>query len=503
MNIRETDMRSGGSVELQDLQFKLQAVIESSPNSILIVDTNLLYVDVLTARDQLHQYIQDFGAEKLLEECSSYVENEKQFEIYRDVIKRVIDKQMPVDFSYQIKFQGKWFYYYAHAISYQEDKAMVSTRNINLLKEQENEIKTLQELVNTIIDHLPLGVLVKDAEDDFNYLYWNRYMEEITGVDTTDIEGKNDKMMELGNLMSAEKRIELDEQVMQSGEKLGVKLKVKANSGEIRDMEVIKYPISLSDGKPLLLALWRDITAQLAAEKILSEAKSKAETADMLKSKYLANMSHEIRTPLSAIAGFSELLAYADSDEERRSYYEIIKTNNELLLQLVNDILDISKIEADVIKIAYSEVNLDELLRNIYTSAQLRMPENVKLILEEKTDICVFNTDPVRLMQLINNLLNNAIKNTHEGCIVFGYKKTLEQIHFYVKDTGIGIQKDRLAGIFDRFVKINDYIEGIGLGLAICQGLIAKMGGRIFVESEVGVGSTFSFTLPVHPVEII
>ena len=231
----------------------------------------------------------------------------------------------------------------------------------------------------------------------------------------------------------------------------------------------------------------------------LEEARHKAELADKMKSKYLADMSHEIRTPLNAITGFSELMAFADSDEERLGYYEIIKTNNQLLMQLINDILDLSKIEADAIKISYEQVDINELMDTTFASIKLRMPEGVQLLMEKGSSACHFGTDSIRLLQLINNLANNAIKNTKEGSITLGYTCLPDKcLKFYVRDTGIGIEKDKLESLFTRFVKVNDYVEGIGLGLAICQGLVTKMGGSMHVESELGVGSTFSFVLPSH-----
>lgn len=231
----------------------------------------------------------------------------------------------------------------------------------------------------------------------------------------------------------------------------------------------------------------------------LEDARLKAESADKMKSKYLADMSHEIRTPLNAITGFAELMAFADSDEERISYYEIIKMNNQLLMQLINDILDLSKIEADAIKITYASVDINELIGTIYASAKLRVPTDVKLVLEKGADSCIFGTDNIRLLQLITNLINNAIKNTKSGSITLGYTCLPDdQLRFYVKDTGVGIAEEKLDNLFGRFVKLNDYVEGIGLGLAICKGLVTKMGGSIQVESKLGQGSEFSFIIPSH-----
>lgn len=253
-------------------------------------------------------------------------------------------------------------------------------------------------------------------------------------------------------------------------------------------------------GRPLvILGCSTNIQDRKDQELTLEEAREKAEVADKMKSKYLADMSHEIRTPLNAITGFSELMAFADTDEERMSYYEIIKSNNQLLMQLINDILDLSKIEADAIKISYAPIDLNEMMDNTYASIKLRMPKGVDLILEKGLEQCTFGTDQIRLLQLINNLANNAIKNTKQGSITMGYKDLGDgRLNFYVKDTGLGIAEDKLQSLFKRFVKINDYMEGIGLGLAICRSLVTKMGGSIQVESKLGEGSTFSFILPTH-----
>ena len=360
-----------------------------------------------------------------------------------------------------------------------------------------NEPDTVHELLNTILDHLPLGVFVKDPEDHFNYLYWNKFMEEITGIDTSQIEGHDDSEVYYNALMSVEERLEVDKKVISSGKVAEFHGWPKDASGAMKYLEVEKYPISLSNGKPLLLALWRDATVKRAIEKRLEDERDKAEMADKLKSKYLADMSHEIRTPLNAITGFSEMMAFADTDEERMSYYEIIKANNQLLMQLINDILDLSKIEADAIKISYAPIDLNEMMDTTYASVKPRMPKDVKLILEKGLDSCTFGTDYIRLLQLVNNLVNNAIKNTKKGSITMGYKALEDgRLNFYVKDTGQGIAEEQLQNLFNRFVKVNDYVEGIGLGLAICKGLVTKMGGSIRVESQLGEGSTFSFILP-------
>lgn len=613
-----------------NVQSGLEMIMEKSPDTIVLVDRNLTLVKVISAKDDYYHYLANNCIGKQPQALFPDGKNYDQYEIYRAAVKRVFEEQVKVDFSFEVSFEGKNYYYLSQASLFNEELVIVYTCDVSSLKTEKN----LQELINTILDRLPLGVFVKDGDNHFNYLYWNHFMEEITGIETREIEGHDDFEVNYNALMTAEERLETDMNVIKTGLTARFKGKVKSASGDYRDIEVAKYPISLNNGKPLVLALWRDITSELATENTLrrtriltkmalrisdirtcsifidpdcthnfkdsvvtlndwntmsedmievswgqfisrahpddqehyhnmftrlcrgeiseariearmlfpgkkeyvwrevfatvyerdekgrpsvilgcstniqerknqelslEEAKVKAEAADKMKSKYLADMSHEIRTPLNAITGFSELMAFADTDEERMSYYDVIKMNNQLLMQLINDILDISKIEADAIKITYEQLDVSELMDTIYASAKLRVPGGVKLILVKGADHHMFGTDSMRLLQLINNLVNNAIKNTKEGSITMGYTiQPDNQLRFYVRDTGIGIDKDKLKDVFGRFVKINDYMEGIGLGLAICKGLVVKMGGSIHVTSELGVGSEFSFILPSH-----
>ena len=229
------------------------------------------------------------------------------------------------------------------------------------------------------------------------------------------------------------------------------------------------------------------------------KAEMKAIEADKMKSAFLANMNHEIRTPLNAIVGFSELITNEEDLETRKKYADIIMSNNEQLEQLIGEALDISKIESNSIDLAYSEVGLTSIMKNIYNSSKVRIGEDVELILDKCEDI-TFYTDRVRLIQIINNLLNNAIKHTRKGHILFGYTKEENRIRFYVEDTGEGIPEDQLNTIFVRFTQLNDpnkSVSGVGLGLAICKGILKQMGGSITVKSEISKGSTFSFTLPL------
>jgi len=227
----------------------------------------------------------------------------------------------------------------------------------------------------------------------------------------------------------------------------------------------------------------------------LKIAKNQAEESDRMKSTFLANMNHEIRTPLNAIVGFSQLLVDEDSMESRQEYSDIIINNNEVLQRLINDVLDFSKIESNSMTLFNENYPLAPIMNDIYNTVKLRMPENVLLELTDCEPVFFF-TDRTRLTQIITNLINNAIKHTKKGFIRFGYEVRPTEVVFLVQDTGEGIPQDKLETIFKRFVQLNDLSKGVGLGLAICRGLVKQMEGSIKVVSEVNVGSTFYVTLP-------
>ncbi|WP_455585839.1 ATP-binding protein [Bacteroides sp.] len=230
----------------------------------------------------------------------------------------------------------------------------------------------------------------------------------------------------------------------------------------------------------------------------LKEAKEHAEEANRLKSAFLANMSHEIRTPLNAIVGFSNMLPHVEEREEMEEYASIIESNTELLLQLINDILDMSKIESGTYDFCETEVDVNLVMEEIEQSLRLRIKNDAtKLVFDERLPQCTLCVDKNRLVQLMTNFLTNAIKFTEKGIIKMGYRlKDAHTVYFYVSDTGCGMSDEQCRHVFERFVKYNSFIQGTGLGLSICKMIVEKMGGEIGVNSTLEKGSEFWFTLP-------
>ena len=255
------------------------------------------------------------------------------------------------------------------------------------------------------------------------------------------------------------------------------------------------------DGRWAIMELATDITTRKQVELELIQAQEKAEESDRLKSAFLANMSHEIRTPLNAIVGFSSLLAETDEAELRHVYMSLVQENNELLLNLISDILDISKIEAGMIDLVMGRVDVPQLCREVIaTFSHKKRDSAVELRFDENSPQIVIDADKNRIVQVLSNFLTNALKFTTKGSITLSYSLEDEnQVRFCVTDTGKGIPDEQKHEIFNRFVKLDSFVQGAGLGLSICQSLVNRMGGKIGVESREGEGSCFWFTHPYVP----
>ena len=262
-------------------------------------------------------------------------------------------------------------------------------------------------------------------------------------------------------------------------------------------VNVVRNPLNTDPSKIEMVCVNFDVTELKQTEKSLIEAKNKAEVSDRLKSAFLANMSHEIRTPLNAIVGFSNLLAETDDIAERREYMQVVEENNDLLLKLISDILDLSKIEAGTFEFNYGMVDVNRMCEEAVRALSLKVQDKpVELLFGDHEAQCCIVGDKNRLLQVITNFINNAVKFTEQGSITLGYRREARDLLFYVEDTGKGISEEHLRTVFDRFVKLNSFAQGTGLGLSISKSIVEQMGGHIGVESEEGRGSRFWFTIP-------
>ncbi len=415
------------------------------------------------------------------------------------------------------------------------------SRDITQRIRNEQQIKRFSQILDKTIENLPAGIVVKDIQSGFKYLYRNREsynrnipLKEALGKDDFDFyplelaQEKRKQDVEIARtgiekhwiteehdqngksifLDKRKMRIESTLELAQEKRKQDVEIartgiekhwitEEHDQNGKSIFLDKRKMRIESSDFPPILLSIEWDITEMERMKRELLVAKEKAETSDQLKSAFLANMSHEIRTPLNAIVGFSRIIAESTDAEERQDYYDIVEANNERLLQLINEILDLSKIEAGMVEFTITPVRLHPLCKEIHDALKFRCPEGVELVYEASDEEIVVEGDKNRIFQVISNLIGNAFKFTTSGSVGYGYRRKGNGIEFHVSDTGIGIETDKLARVFERFVKVNNFAQGTGLGLSICKTIIERLGGTISVSSEVGKGTTFTFTLPL------
>ena len=354
-------------------------------------------------------------------------------------------------------------------------------RDVTERVRQGNELKELNRLMEAILDNIPVYLFVKDPNDEFRYLYWNQSFVKHSGIPASQVIGKTDFEI-FPNPADAAHFQRDDLELLKRGELPPFEEEYSVVTGQKRIVNTVKMLVPVEERKVI--------------ETELLEAKVKAEQSDQLKTAFLANMSHEIRTPLNAIVGFAKILPEITDEMERASIINIIDTNSDQLLMLINDILDLSKIEAGTIEFVDIPANLTDLCQNIYCTLIEKTAPGVQLVFEGAFDNLVTLCDPGRLSQVIVNLITNAIKFTKEGFIRYGYRLREDRVEFYVADTGLGIPEDKLSTIFTRFTKLNSFIAGTGLGLAICRMIVERQHGKIWAESKLGEGSIFRFNFP-------
>ena len=362
-----------------------------------------------------------------------------------------------------------------------------------------NKIQEFESFFDLVGDYAKVGYAHFDAlsRDGYALRSWYRNVGEEEGTPLPEIIGIHSHFHPEDRAVMIDF---LDKVIKGESSKLSRDVRIRRADGNYTwtRVNVLVRNYQLQDNIIEMLCINFDITELKETERMLIGAKEKAEEADRLKSAFLANMSHEIRTPLNAIVGFSSLLEEAEDAEEKHLYATIIEENNKLLLQLISDILDLSKIEAGTFDIIPEQVDAQQLCNELLQSMQVRATEQVEILLAPELPELTFTSDKNRLYQVLLNFVTNALKFTSEGSIVIAYRINGNEVRFSVQDTGMGIEPEKQEAIFTRFVKLNNFIAGTGLGLPICQSIVTQLGGKIGVESEPGKGSCFWFTHPIN-----
>ena len=448
------------------------------------------------------EYFESLGLDKVgiryqnLEEFCSFVHPDDKHLVSLDGFQKKLDG---FDESNVLRVRcvgahGEIVWLEDHLLSVEKDKSgnlerlLCYTVNVTGQCEREAHISRVEERNRKIIQALPEFIFIFDE----NFFLTDVLMssdtillhpvEQLRGADGRTIYSPEVSDLFLRNIR----------QCLEDGELKEIEFPLDVDDCERHYFQARIAPFE--DNK--VMALIHDIGDRVQRSNELIEAKQRAEEADRMKSVFLANMSHEIRTPLNAIVGFSEIIALTEDEVEKAEYLNIIQKNSNLLLQLINDILDLSRIESGKSEMNFQLVEMTGLIDEVEKVHRLKMKTAIRLNVIRPDEEIWIMVDRNRITQVLFNFLSNAIKNTHEGAITLGLEVCGEWLKVYVTDTGCGIAKEKLPLIFNRFEKLNDFVQGTGLGLPICQSIVERLGGKISVESEVGVGSTFVMTLP-------
>ena len=435
--------------------------------------------------------------------------------ILPEEIKQKIKDNENADFTFRYDFSKINKYYQPNSTTgfidlttkvttlYDHNHAPINYLLINVDKTEDtiayNKIQEFESFFDLVGDYAKVGYAHFDAlsRDGYALRSWYRNVGEEEGTPLPEIIGIHSHFHPEDQAVMIDF---LDKVIKGESSKLSRDVRIRRADGNYTwtRVNVLVRNYQPQDNIIEMLCINFDITELKETERMLIGAKEKAEEADRLKSAFLANMSHEIRTPLNAIVGFSSLLEEAEDAEEKHLYITIIEENNKLLLQLISDILDLSKIEAGTFDIIPEQVDAQQLCNELLQSMQVRATEQVEILLAPELPELTFTSDKNRLYQVLLNFVTNALKFTSEGSIVIDYRINGNEVRFSVQDTGMGIEPEKQEAIFTRFVKLNNFIAGTGLGLPICQSIVTQLGGKIGVESEPGKGSCFWFTHPIN-----
>ncbi len=410
--------------------------------------------------------------------------------------------------SYRTTKTGESFFRIKHSSIMMEGKIagyLWCTEDIKELHESNKNLNKLFQEYKTILDNIPVGVVLYDSDGKQTFI--NNACANMFGI--TDTKAHSNNKISIFNDPASDK--DLLKRITQR-ENIDIVLcynlsdlegskyyhpTFKEENSIYLDCKVRYITDSYNRDNDMILVIISDVTDNKKYETRLQIEKEKAQEANLSKSIYLANMSHEIRTPLNSIVGFSELLASAETEQEKMEFLSIIKNNNALLIRLINDILDLAKIESGHIKLEPKEFDVNNLFSESYKSFKSKFEnDKVEFIVRKPYKICIVNLDRSRILQIYNNFLTNAIKHTNSGSITCGYEYVNNGLKIYTKDTGKGIPLDKQPLIFGRFQKLDSYSKGTGLGLAICKAIAEAMGGTIGFESKEGAGSLFWAWIP-------
>ena len=373
----------------------------------------------------------------------------------------------------------------------QREARHVLITDITHKKEIENKLR----LLSASVEQSHVSVLITNVNGEIEYV--NPKFAKTTGYSKSELIGKNPRIVKSG-LQDNDFYKQLWSTI-KSGQIWTGEICNKKKNEQLYWENVIISPIKTKSGEiSHFVSIKEDITDKKYLIDELIIAKEKAEESDHLKSAFLASMSHEIRTPLNAIVGFSNLIAENNSDPKFKSYSEIVSKQNDLLLQMMNDIIEFAKVESQTITVNNDIFDLNEEIENIYLVHSVKCNEEVKLIRETPVEPLIINSDKYKINQIFSNLISNAIKFTKSGSISFGYELINKNIRFFVKDTGIGIEQDKQKHIFKRFIKLDEFSQGVGLGLSIVENIVKILKGNIWIDSEPGEGSVFYFTFPIE-----
>ena len=485
-------------------------ILQLTSDTLILVDKNGTCLDI-----DPHSDLWFLQEDRLLGKNLFNLLPDHTFQKLLPDFRRVTQQGITVNRNYRLPLEGGETYYFKCIMQpYDGDKVLCQYRditarsNVKLQLERTNyELKEIQKAAQigqwkyssrekTFYYRGYNGIVCTEEERSINFqdYYETILSEDLPAVNTWMEANRRELLKEY-----IEYRILLEGQVYYMRQQCYLRNE-EEDGNIVLEGYIQKIMVESEDFSPIIVSIEWDITQLELMRRELIESKEKAETSDKLKSAFLANMSHEIRTPLNAIVGFSRIISESDNAEERREYYEIVDANNERLLQLINEILDLSKIESGIVEFTYGPVRLHTLCKEIHDAHVFRCPQGVELRFDSPDEALSIHSDKNRIFQVFSNLIGHAFKFTTEGSVSYGYKQEGERVVFYVKDTGLGIEPEKLGRVFQRFAKLNNFAQGTGLGLSICKTIIERLGGEIAVSSEVGTGTTFTFWLPLENV---